>query len=54
MPADARMSVRRAQHESVRLAGPADVVDISAVTGDEAPVLDAADRLTDAELLHWT
>ena len=51
---DARMGVRRAQHECVRLAGPADVVDISAVTGDEAPVLDPADRLTYAELLHWT
>jgi hypothetical protein len=31
-----------------------DVVDIVAVTGDEPPVLDAADRLTDAELLHGT
>jgi hypothetical protein len=46
------MRVRRAQHESVRLAGTSDVVDISAVTGNEAPILDPADRLTDAELLH--
>jgi len=36
------------------LARPADVVEIVAVPGDEAPILDAADRLTDAELLHRT
>jgi len=46
--------MRRAQHEGVRLPGPGDVVEVTAVTGDEAPVLDTADRLTDAELLHGT
>jgi len=36
----------------MRLAGPDDIVEVIAVPGDEAPVFDAADRLTDAELLH--
>src|SRR5215831_19011061 len=50
--ADGGMRVRRAQHEGMRLAGPDDIVEVIAVPGDEAPVFDAADRLTDAELLH--
>src|SRR5262249_4304904 len=47
--ADARMRVRRAQHEGISLVRSLNVIDIIAATGDEAPVLDAADRLTDAE-----
>ena len=52
--ADTAMGMRRTQHEGVRLTGPADVVDVSAVTGDKSAILDAANRLTDAELLHGT
>ena len=48
------MRMWRAQHEGVSLAGPGDVVDVVAVTGDETPILDPADRLTDTELLHGT
>src|SRR4051794_31801132 len=51
-PRDAGMRMRRAQHMGVRLTGAADVVDIAPVTGNEAPILDAAYRLTDAKLLH--
>src|SRR5215472_16015464 len=51
---DAGMRMRRAQHEGMRLARPDDIVEVIAVTGDEAPVFDAPDRLTDAELLHGT
>ena len=50
--ANAGMRMRRAQHEGMRLTRPVDVIDVAAMTGDEPPVLDAADRLTDAELLH--
>ena len=39
---DAGVRMRRAQHEGVRLPGPGDVVEVTAVTGDEAPVLDTA------------
>jgi len=46
--------MRRAQHIGVRLARPWNVVDLVAAIGDEAPIRDAADRLTDAELLHRT
>jgi len=31
-----------------------DIVDVIAVTGDEAPILDPANRLTDAVLVHGT
>src|SRR5436190_19494464 len=48
------MGMRRAQHEGIALARAADVVEKIAATGDKAPILDAADRLTDAELLHVT
>ena len=51
---DARMGMRRAQHEGMALAWRLDIVDIVAMTGNEPPVLDPADRLTDAELLHGT
>ena len=46
------MRVKRTQHEGIRLTRPADIVDIIAVASDETPILDAADRLTDVELLH--
>jgi hypothetical protein len=36
----------------VRLARPLDVIDVVAAAGNKTPVLDPADRLTDAELLH--
>src|SRR5262249_20911413 len=52
--ADPRMGMRRAQHEGIGLAWPVDVVEIGAATSDETLVLDTADRLTDAELLHGT
>jgi len=48
------MRMRRAQHEGVSLTRAADVVEVGAATGDKAPILDAADWLTDAELLHGT
>src|SRR6202035_3745876 len=51
---DARMGMRRPQHEGIALAWWLDIVDIVAVTRNEPPVLDPADRLTDAELLHGT
>ena len=44
------MGVRRAQHHRVRLARPDDVVEVVAPPGQKAPILDATDRLTDAEL----
>ena len=52
--ADARMRMWRAQHEGIGLARTVEVVEVVAVTGDKAPILDAPDRLTDAELLHGT
>src|SRR6516165_8574621 len=48
------MGMRRAQHEGIGLTRAVDVVEVAAATGDEAPILDAANRLTDAELLHET
>ncbi len=52
--ADARMRMRRAQHEGIGLARTVEVVEVIAATGNKAPILDAPDRLTDAELLHGT
>src|SRR5271169_4084005 len=46
--------MRRTQHEGIGLARTVDIVEVGAATGDEAPILDATDRLTDAELLHET
>src|SRR5215472_12717435 len=51
---DSSVRMGRAQHEGMRLARPTDIVEVIAVPGDEAPVFDAPDRLTDAELLHGT
>ena len=48
---DARMGVRRHHHDAVALARQGDIVDIAAAPGDEALVLDPADRLADAELV---
>ena len=48
---DARMRMRRHHHDAVALARQGDVVDIAAAPGDEALVLDPADRLADAELV---
>jgi hypothetical protein len=42
------MSVRRTYHHRIGLAGKVDVVGVATLTGDEAPVLLAADRLPDA------
>jgi hypothetical protein len=44
------MGVRRAQHHGVRLARPDDVVEVMAAPGQKAPILDASDGLTNAEL----
>ena len=49
---DPRMRMRRALHEGVGLPMTIDVIDVIAATGDKTLVLDPADRLTDAELLH--
>ena len=46
------MRVRRAQHGRMGLARPHDVVEIAAAAGQEPPVFDASDRLSDAELPH--
>ena len=46
------MRMRRAQHDRMGLPRPDDVVEIAAAPGQEAAVLDPADRLADAELLH--
>ena len=46
------MRVGRAQHHRMRLPRPDDVVEVAAAPGQEAPVLDATNRLTDAELRH--
>src|SRR6266700_6063096 len=48
------MRMRRAQHHRMGLARPDDVVEVMAAPGQKAPVLDAANRLTDAELCHAT
>jgi hypothetical protein len=48
------MRMRRTQHKGAGLVRAVDIVDVIAVTSDETPVLDPADRLTDAELLHGT
>ena len=41
-----------AQHHGVGLVRADNVVEVVAATGQEAPILDPADRLADAELLH--
>ncbi len=46
------MRMRRAQHRRIGLARADDVVEVAAMPGQEAPILDPADRLADAELLH--
>src|SRR5215467_14823827 len=46
--ADVRMSVGRAHHHGIGLAGKIDVVGVTALAGHEAQVLLAADRLSDA------
>src|SRR6266700_5822494 len=48
------MGMRRAQHHRMGLARPDDVVEVMAAPGQETPILDAANRLTDAELCHAT
>jgi len=47
------MRVRRAQHYRMSLTRPDDVVEVVATPGEEAPVLDPTNRLTDAELPHF-
>ena len=49
---DARMCMRRHHHDAVALPRQSDVVDITAEAGDEALVLDPADRLADAEFVN--
>ena len=44
--------VRRHDHHAVALARQRDVVDVAAAPGEEALVLDAADRLADAEFVQ--
>src|SRR5579863_2928635 len=46
------MRVGRAQHHRMDLARPNDVVEVMPAPGQEAPILDATNRLTDAELCH--
>ncbi len=48
------MGVRRAQHVGVGLARQADIVGVTAVTGDEALILEAPDRLAHSKLSHAT
>ena len=51
MLADPRMRMRRHHHYAVALARQRDVIDKAAAPGDEALVLDPADRLADAEFV---
>jgi hypothetical protein len=46
------MRVRRQQHHAVRLARELHVVDVARTAGEEALVLDPADRLSDSETVH--
>ena len=46
------MRMRRAQHKGVGLAGQRQIVDVTAAASQKTPVLDAADRLANAELVH--
>jgi hypothetical protein len=50
--ADAGMGMGRAQHEAVRQIRQVDVISVAAPAGDQALILDPADRLTDPELCH--
>ena len=51
---DPRMGVRRAQHDGMRQAVEAQIVEIGAVAGDEARILPAPGRIADHRaLLHW-
>ena len=47
---DLRMRMQRAQHDRMRLAGKIDVVDEAAPAAQQPRILEAADRLADAEL----
>ena len=50
--ADARVRMRRAQHNGVCLARQRQIVDIIAMPGQKTPILDPAHRLADPELVH--
>ena len=50
--ADTGMRMRRAQHKGVSLARTNEIVDVMTAPGQKPLVLDAADRLADAELVH--
>src|ERR671930_1600240 len=49
---DPRMRVRRHHHRAVQHARQLDVVDVARAAGEEALVLDAADRLADTVSVH--
>ena len=50
--ADPGVGMRRAQNGRIGLVRARDIVEIAAIAREETPILDAPDRLADAELLH--